>query len=48
MVQWREEPRHYAVLNELGTRPRTVYLAKIYNPNPSLRQPPGRGGSKPD
>jgi Fe-S-cluster-containing dehydrogenase component/anaerobic selenocysteine-containing dehydrogenase len=31
-VQWRREPRHYAVLNELGTRPKTIYLAKIWNP----------------
>ncbi|MCW5808606.1 MAG: 4Fe-4S dicluster domain-containing protein, partial [Deltaproteobacteria bacterium] len=34
MVTWREEPRHYAVLHHLGTRPRTVYLAKITNPRP--------------
>jgi molybdopterin-containing oxidoreductase family iron-sulfur binding subunit len=31
-VQWRDEPRHYAVLNELGARPKTLYLAKIWNP----------------
>jgi Fe-S-cluster-containing dehydrogenase component len=31
-VQWRGEHRHYAVLSQLGTRPRTVYLAKIWNP----------------
>ncbi len=33
---WRSEPRSYAVLHELGTRPRTVYLARIHNPNPEL------------
>ena len=35
-VQWRGEHRHYAVLSQLGTRPRTVYLAKIWNPSPDL------------
>lgn len=36
MVEWRKEPRAYEVLHELGTRPRTVYLAKIENPNPKI------------
>jgi molybdopterin-containing oxidoreductase family iron-sulfur binding subunit len=35
-VQRRGEHRHYAVLNELGTRPHTVYLAKIWNPSADL------------
>jgi molybdopterin-containing oxidoreductase family iron-sulfur binding subunit len=34
MVQWRTESRSYSALRELGTRPRTRYLAKIYNPAP--------------
>jgi molybdopterin-containing oxidoreductase family iron-sulfur binding subunit len=25
----RHEPRHYALLEELGTKPRTTYLARI-------------------
>jgi Fe-S-cluster-containing dehydrogenase component/anaerobic selenocysteine-containing dehydrogenase len=31
----REERRHYALLGALGTRPRTTYLARLYNPNPT-------------
>jgi Fe-S-cluster-containing dehydrogenase component/anaerobic selenocysteine-containing dehydrogenase len=30
------DPRAYAVLHELGTEPRTRYLARITNPNPEL------------
>lgn len=34
-----ESPRAYAVLNDLGTRPRTRYLALIRNPNLTLEPP---------
>lgn len=29
-------PRHYALLGDLGTRPRTTYLADFKNPNPII------------
>ena len=32
MVQGREGPRAYAVLDDLGTRPRTMYLARVDDP----------------
>ena len=36
VVAWNEDDRHYYVLNELGTRPRVAYLARVTNPNPEL------------
>jgi molybdopterin-containing oxidoreductase family iron-sulfur binding subunit len=35
----RQEPQHYTLLDHLGTRPRTTYLARLRNPNPALQEP---------
>ena len=37
VVEWREQHRSYAVLHNLGTQPRTMYLAKIVNLAPELK-----------
>ncbi len=31
-------PLDYGLLDELGTRPRTTYMAKVKNPNPSINE----------
>jgi molybdopterin-containing oxidoreductase family iron-sulfur binding subunit len=36
MVKWRALDRSYEVLHETGARPRTMYLARIDNPNQEL------------
>jgi molybdopterin-containing oxidoreductase family iron-sulfur binding subunit len=33
------DERHYFLLHELGTRPRTAYLARVTNPNRELEEP---------
>jgi molybdopterin-containing oxidoreductase family iron-sulfur binding subunit len=36
VARLKAEPRNYGLLTELGTRPRTSYLAPVKNPNPEL------------
>ena len=36
IVQAKADPRNYALLGDLNTKPRTTYLAKVRNPNPGL------------
>ncbi len=49
VVKAKADPRNYALLDELNTKPRTTYLSKVRNPNPDLEPVEGRtdAGSRP-
>jgi Fe-S-cluster-containing dehydrogenase component len=36
VVQLKAQLRNYGLLEDLGTRPRTTYLARVRNPNPAM------------
>ena len=36
VAQAKANPRNYALIGDVGTRPRTTYLAKLTNPSPAL------------
>jgi molybdopterin-containing oxidoreductase family iron-sulfur binding subunit len=38
----QKQPTHYGILADLGTRPRTTYLAALRNPNPDVLRLEGR------
>ncbi|MEM7050642.1 MAG: TAT-variant-translocated molybdopterin oxidoreductase [Acidobacteriota bacterium] len=38
VTAWKNLPLNYGLLEELNTRPRTTYLARVTNPNPKLER----------
>jgi molybdopterin-containing oxidoreductase family iron-sulfur binding subunit len=44
VAKLKADPRNYALLAELNTRPRTTYLAGVTNPSPALSGGHGPGG----
>ncbi len=40
VTKWKKDPLSYGLREEINTRPRTTYQAKLRNPNPALEPPP--------
>jgi molybdopterin-containing oxidoreductase family iron-sulfur binding subunit len=38
VTKLKTTPLNYALLGDLGTKPRTTYLAKVRNPNPNIKE----------
>jgi Fe-S-cluster-containing dehydrogenase component len=49
VAKLQDEPTHYGLLADIGTRPRTTYLASIRNPNPEIaaHAAPAEHGGRP-
>ncbi len=44
--KWKADPLSYGLLEDINTRPRTTYLAKLRNPNPALAAATGSDREK--
>jgi hypothetical protein len=38
VAKLKAQQRNYGVLADLNTRPRTTYIAEVFNPNPELAE----------